>query len=153
MKTLFSSNLLTLMRPAAALALCIGSFAASAQMPAASASASASAPMSMSMKGMTSKDNKTAGQDKMMSGGDMKQPMAGMQEKMGTMTMTGDADYDFASMMRMHHQGAVDMAQAELDNGKNPAMRAAAKKIITSQKKEIIEFDRWMKDHPAKATK
>ena len=35
------------------------------------------------------------------------------------MSMTGDADYDFAVNMRKHHQMAVTMAQAELKNGKN----------------------------------
>ena len=37
--------------------------------------------------------------------------------KMGGMSMTGDVDYDFAANMRMHHQNALDMSQAELKNG------------------------------------
>ena len=77
----------------------------------------------------------------------MMQSMTGMQEKMQTMKMSGDPDYDFAEMMRVHHQGAISMAKMELDHGKNPAMRNAAKKIIAAQKKEIAEFDRWIAQH------
>ena len=51
-------------------------------------------------------------------------------------------------MMKMHHQQALDMAQLELDQGKSSEMKAMAKKIIATQKKEIAEFDQWMKKHP-----
>lgn len=67
------------------------------------------------------------------------------------MAMTGDTDYDFAMMMRMHHEKGVKMAQKELDKGKDPDMRAAAKKIVEAQKKEIAEFDKWLAEHPQKA--
>ena len=73
--------------------------------------------------------------------------MNGMQ-KMNSMKPTGDTDNDFAMMMKMHHQQALDMAQLELDQGKSPEMKAMAKKIIAAQKKEIAEFDQWMKKHP-----
>lgn len=67
------------------------------------------------------------------------------------MKMTGDVDYDFALMMRMHHEKGVKMAQKELDKGKDPDMRAAAKKIVEAQKKEIAEFDKWLAEHPQKS--
>ena len=51
------------------------------------------------------------------------------------MSMTGNSDIDFAMMMRIHHQGAIDMAQAELKNGKEPQMRKMAQDIIAAQKK------------------
>ena len=78
---------------------------------------------------------------------DMSHSMAGMDEKMKSMPMSGDVDYDFAKMMRIHHQGALDMAKSELDNGKNPEMRTMAKKIIAAQKKEIAQFDKWIAKH------
>ena len=68
-----------------------------------------------------------------------------MMKQMGGMSMTGDVDYDFAANMRMHHQMAVEMAQAELQNGKNPEMLRMAKDIIAAQKKEIAVFDQWIK--------
>lgn len=65
-------------------------------------------------------------------------------KKMDAMNMTGDVDKDFAMMMKMHHQQALDMAQIEIDQGKSPKMKAMAKKIISAQKKEIAEFDNWL---------
>ena len=78
---------------------------------------------------------------------DMRMSMDSMHEKMGAMKMSGDLDYDFAMLMRMHHQGALDMAQTELDKGKDPVMRRAAAQIIASQKKEIAQFDQWLSQH------
>lgn len=75
---------------------------------------------------------------------ELRTSMDAMHEKMNSMPMSGNPDIDFATMMRAHHMGALDMAQAELDNGKDPVMRRAAKNIITAQKKEIAEFDRWL---------
>ena len=68
---------------------------------------------------------------------------SGMQE-MQNMQMTGDVDKDFAMMMKIHHQQALEMAEMELANGKSSAMKAMAKKIISVQKKEIAQFDRWL---------
>ena len=76
---------------------------------------------------------------------DMKKLMDSMAQEMATMPMTGNVDRDFAMMMRIHHQGAIDMAQAELATGKDPQMRKLAKEIIAAQKKEIALIDRWLK--------
>ena len=78
---------------------------------------------------------------------DMKPMMADMNEKMSTMKMTGVADVDFAMAMRVHHQGAIQMAEAELEAGNEPQMRAMAKAIISAQKKEIIQIDRFLAKH------
>ncbi|WP_454877103.1 DUF305 domain-containing protein [Pseudomonas farris] len=66
-------------------------------------------------------------------------------KQLGGMSMTGDVDYDFAANMRMHHQMAIEMAQAELKSGKNQEMLHMAKDIIAAQKKEIAVFDQWIK--------
>ena len=93
-----------------------------------------SAPMSMSAKG-------DAGS---MGSMDMhKSMMKGMKE-MEAMKPSGNADHDFAMMMKMHHQSALDMAEVELQQGKDATMRSMAKKIIEAQKKEIKEFDQWL---------
>jgi uncharacterized protein (DUF305 family) len=75
---------------------------------------------------------------------DMKKSMMSGMEGMQNMPMSGDTDKDFATMMKMHHQQAVNMAQMELTNGKSPEMKAMAKRIIAAQKKEIAEFDKWL---------
>ena len=74
--------------------------------------------------------------------------MDDMHKKMKSMAMTGNQDMDFAMMMVSHHQGAIDMAQAQIDHGKDKQMISAAKKIIAAQKKEIAMFEAWMKKHP-----
>ncbi|WP_446720468.1 DUF305 domain-containing protein [Mesorhizobium sp. 131-2-5] len=50
---------------------------------------------------------------------------------------TGDVDRDFATMMIPHHQGAIDMAVAELRYGTNPQLRRIAQEIIVDQQQEI----------------
>lgn len=75
---------------------------------------------------------------------DMKAMMKEHNDKMSSMKMSGNADVDFAMMMRMHHQGAIHMAQAELQDGKSPEMRKMAGKIIAAQKKEIAQLDRFL---------
>ncbi len=63
--------------------------------------------------------------------------MAIMNDGMAQAPMTGDADHDFASMMVPHHQGAVDMAKAELLYGTDPVLRRLAQEIIVTQGQEI----------------
>lgn len=83
-------------------------------------------------------------------------PMPGMKGEMGQMKgmagmqMTGDPDVDFATMTRSHHVDGVEMAKAELANGKDPVMKKMAQKIIDAQTKEIAAFDRWLATHKAK---
>jgi Domain of unknown function (DUF305) len=48
----------------------------------------------------------------------MARMMAGMAIK-----SSGDVDRDFAEMMTAHHQGAIDMALAELRHGSNEQLR------------------------------
>ena len=50
---------------------------------------------------------------------------------------SGDPDRDFAAMMIPHHQGAIDMAKAELQFGRNPVLRRLAQAIIVEQQQEI----------------
>jgi uncharacterized protein (DUF305 family) len=75
---------------------------------------------------------------------DMKAAMMMGMDGMQKMPMSGDTDKDFAMMMKMHHQQALNMAEMELANGKSPEMKAMAKQIIVAQKKEIAQFDRWL---------
>jgi Domain of unknown function (DUF305) len=50
---------------------------------------------------------------------------------------SGDVDADFVGMMVPHHQGAVEMAQAELRYGRNEPLRRMAQEIIVTQLQEI----------------
>jgi uncharacterized protein (DUF305 family) len=98
-----------------------------------------SAPMSKQQHESMSK-----GDAKSMDSMDMHKAMMKGMKDMGAMKSSGNVDHDFAMMMKMHHQSALDMAEVELQQGKDPKMRSMAKKIIESQKKEIKEFDQWL---------
>ena len=50
---------------------------------------------------------------------------------------SGDVDGDFVAMMVPHHQGAIEMAQAELRYGHNVRLRRMAQEIIVTQQQEI----------------
>ena len=64
---------------------------------------------------------------------------AAMNKMMADMTVkpTGDVDRDFVAMMVPHHQGAVDMAKAELRYGHNEQLRRLAQEIVVTQQQEI----------------
>ena len=49
-------------------------------------------------------------------------------------------DTAFLEGMIAHHQGAVEMAEAELADGENPGALALAEKIISDQEAEITEM-------------
>jgi hypothetical protein len=50
---------------------------------------------------------------------------------------SGDVDRDFVAMMVPHHQGAIEMAQAQLRYGRNEQLRRLSQEIIVTQQEEI----------------
>jgi len=62
----------------------------------------------------------------------MTKMMAGMN-----VAPTGNVDADFAAAMIPHHQGAIDMALAQLRYGHNEPLRRIAQEIIVTQQQEI----------------
>ena len=75
----------------------------------------------------------------------MHETMSKNMSEMQSMPMTGDVDKDFAMMMKKHHEDGVKMAQIQLSKGKDAKMQEMARKIMDAQKKEIAEFDEWLK--------
>jgi hypothetical protein len=51
---------------------------------------------------------------------------------------SGDVDHDFVAMMVPHHQGAIEMAQAELRYGRNEVLRRLSQEVIVTQQQEIL---------------
>lgn len=70
--------------------------------------------------------------------------MPGMMsgDQMQQLGLASGAAFDrmFLQMMIIHHQGAVTMAKAELNDGQNPDARRLAQRIIDAQQREITEM-------------
>ncbi|MCW6511870.1 CopM family metallochaperone [Lichenifustis flavocetrariae] len=75
---------------------------------------------------------------------------ASMQTMMKNMDVkpTGKTDKDFVTMMMPHHQGAIDMANVELQYGKDPMLRKMAGDIVKAQEQEIGEMKAWLAKNP-----
>jgi uncharacterized protein (DUF305 family) len=83
----------------------------------------------------------------------MNDAMSIMDDGMARAPMNGNADHDFASMMIPHHQGAIDMAKAELLYGTNPVLRRLAQEIIVTQGSEIAVMQSQLAKPAAPAAK
>lgn len=64
-----------------------------------------------------------------------------MMSKMDTLQKTNDPEIDFSRLMKVHHQGAIDMASLELRQGENDSLKRTAQKIISEQQVEIQQFN------------
>lgn len=101
----------------------------------ASVAAIAHEPMAKPVAGKMPMHNEASMQMKhiMMPGGDMK------------MKMTGDVDKDFAMMMSMHHQQAIEMVDVLVKSGRNPELKAMAVKMKAAQQEEIKQMAKYTK--------
>lgn len=77
--------------------------------------------------------------------------MHGMKHSMQHMDMdklkaASGAEFDrlFLAMMIPHHQGAIDMSRPALKKASHPELKAAARKIIDDQQKEITRMQKWL---------
>ena len=81
--------------------------------------------------------------------GAMQQAYAtGMNDMHGEMTLgitDPNPDMAFARGMLPHHRGAVDMAEVQLEYGKDPEMLQLAQEIIAAQQSEIEQMQNWIK--------
>jgi uncharacterized protein (DUF305 family) len=74
--------------------------------------------------------------------------MAAMDAGMDVGMQAKDLDVAFVCGMIPHHQGAVDMAKAELTYGDDPWVKQLAQKIIDTQTREIAEMKAWLDKQP-----
>ncbi|MDZ4792994.1 MAG: DUF305 domain-containing protein [Bacteroidota bacterium] len=95
------------------------------------------------MSNMEHKDN----MDMKNMNNEMMESMNSMMTKMDAMKMTGDFDLDFANMMILHHQAAIDMSEVELAKGSDTQAKTWAQNIITAQKAEIGQMEALLKNY------
>jgi uncharacterized protein (DUF305 family) len=77
---------------------------------------------------------------------------AAMAKMMAAMAVkpSGDVDRDFVATMVPHHQGAIEMAQAQLRYGRNEQLRRIAQEIIVDQTQEIAAMRLAIQEEPHK---
>lgn len=63
--------------------------------------------------------------------------MMGMDSDTAMLRTASPFDAAFMKMMIPHHQGAIEMAKAELKKGQDPRLKRLAQNIITAQQGEI----------------
>lgn len=60
----------------------------------------------------------------------------------------GPLDADFATLMQVHHQTGVALAQVELAFGKDAELKDAARRIVRDEQAEVKQYQRWRKSPP-----
>ncbi|MCC3154649.1 DUF305 domain-containing protein [Hymenobacter sp. BT770] len=65
----------------------------------------------------------------------------------------GPLDSDFATLMQVHHQTGVALAQVELAFGKDAELKDAARRIVRDEQAEIKQYQRWLKVRAAASTR
>lgn len=77
----------------------------------------------------------------------MMNAMNSMTSASNSMQMINDFDVDFAQMMIIHHQAAIDMAEIEVMSGSDDKIKSLAQQIITSQKAEQEKLRAFSNGH------
>ena len=72
--------------------------------------------------------------------------MTGMDGEPADLRAAQDFDKEFLTMMIPHHEGAIEMARAELGEGGDRELREIAGAIIEAQDREITEMRRQLGD-------
>jgi uncharacterized protein (DUF305 family) len=75
----------------------------------------------------------------------LREPVVTMHAALTSVEASGHNDVDFANLMLVHHQAAIDMAKAELLFGTEPQMRRLAQEVITDQQSEMALMQLWLK--------
>ncbi len=70
--------------------------------------------------------------------------MEAMNKNMDAGMQAADIDVAFVCGMIPHHQGAIDMAKAELQYGDDPWVKQMAQNVIDAQTKEIADMKDWL---------
>lgn len=70
--------------------------------------------------------------------------MVRMSTQSDAQTLNGKADHDFAHLMIVHHQSAVDMAKAAKMYAQTAFIKNMADMIISAQTQEIGELKAWL---------
>ena len=88
--------------------------------------------------------NTTAVDTGNMAGQSMMELMQANMSQMKEMKSTGNPDKDYAAMMKVHHMGALKMAQVQAAKGTDAQLKQLAQQMITEQQNEINTFEAFI---------
>lgn len=74
-------------------------------------------------------------------------PIATMTDEMKAMQMTNDFDQDFARVMILHHQAAVDMSQKALWTVSDAEIKKMAQTMVADHTAEIADLNKFLSTH------
>ena len=72
------------------------------------------------------------------------------EEDMGMLTdaQGTDAARLYLEQMTVHHEGAVEMAQEQIEQGQNPQAVELARQVVEDQEAEITEMEQMLQELP-----
>lgn len=70
----------------------------------------------------------------------MMDSMHAVMDRMEAMPKTNDPEVDFPKMMIMHHQGAINMGNVQIQEGKDDSLKRFSQKMIAAQQMEIQQL-------------
>jgi uncharacterized protein (DUF305 family) len=83
---------------------------------------------------------------------ELMQSMNKTNTAMNNAKMNGDFDYDFANLMIMHHQMAIDMSRVEIEKGSDQSIVRMGKGIVVAQEIEIRGMQQFVKNYKVQVT-
>ena len=78
---------------------------------------------------------------------ELMQSMNKTSNTMNNAKMNGDFDYDFANLMIMHHQMAIDMSRVQIEKGSDKNIKDMANGIVVAQEIEIREMQQFIQNY------
>ncbi|GAA4399569.1 hypothetical protein GCM10023187_11650 [Nibrella viscosa] len=75
-----------------------------------------------------------------------------MMDKLKTMRLSGDPDFDYVFLMRTHHLSEIELAQEAAKSMQNSAMKQMAQAMISRKQKEVDQLESALKQiRPSRA--
>jgi uncharacterized protein (DUF305 family) len=87
------------------------------------------------------------GNPKMIMDNDLMHALSGTMAEMNQLEMSGAFDLDFANMMILHHQAAIDMSKIEIAQGRDEQIIEMAQSIQMLQTAQIGQMEQFVNDY------
>lgn len=84
-----------------------------------------------------------------MQSGDVKAVMQKVHSELMQAQLSGDPQKDFAHLMIQHHQGAIDMSNLVIQNGKNDDVKRIAQKIVDDSNNDLAVLSKYSSENAA----